>query len=236
MKRMRRPTTLVSIVGVLVLIGFIAWYRGGQTPLSAEEQARYVTRLQQLTGAAQGFVNLEATREFMRTDDGKPFYVINVFKFRNQADYGDTADPTLTGWSAFNRFSAAVLPIWIKYGAHPVFATAPTERLSEGFVNDWDFVSVVRYRSRRDFVDMQLDNEFAAILPHRIAATEANIRLKLPGAALPAPLVLLIAGWVLVLAMTFLIERRFMTSTSQNNSRKIGGQDDPVVAGDRDRT
>ncbi|SDU06251.1 hypothetical protein [Halopseudomonas salegens] len=203
MRLFKRPTALAGIAGLVVFVIFVIWYRGGQAPLSGEEQAYYLAKIEQFTGVAKDFVDMEATRELMRTDDGKPFYVLNVFKFRDQADYGDGASDGLSGVDTFKKFRAAVLPIWIKNGAHPVFTTT----LSDGFVNEWDMVSVVRYRSRRDYAEIQTSSDFLAILPHRIASAETNIRIKLPGIQIPPPLMLMVFVWLLMLAMGFLVGR-----------------------------
>lgn len=211
MKLLKRPTTLAGLAGLLILIVIFIWYRGGQAPLSEEEQADYLAQIEQITGPAKAFVDLNANRELMRTDDGKPFYVINVFKFRELADYGATAPAGISGVDAFKTFRAAVLPIWIKNGTHPVFSST----LSDQFVNEWDMVSVVRYRSRRDYMEVQTDSDYLAILPHRLASAEANIRLKLPGINVPAPVTLLLFGLLLFLAIGYLLERIILTLKSR---------------------
>jgi len=178
-----RPSVWILVISALLLALFFVWYRGGQTPLSPQEQQHYLGRVQQLPSAVREFVDVESIRAFMQTDDGKPFYVVNLFQLNEQAEYPQAQNPPTPGLQAFNRFSRLMLPIWIQHGAHPVFVS----QINAAFFNDWDLVSVVRYRSRRDFMNIQTSEDYAQILPHRFAATRANIRLKLPGIAIPSP-------------------------------------------------
>ncbi len=203
MKLHKSPVVLTAAAGLVALVVFLVWYRGERAPLTEEEQAYYLEQMQQLTGEASGFIDPEATRELMSSDDGKPFYVVNVFKFREQAEYGDGAPNGSSGFEAFERFRTEILPIWIKNGVHPVFTTT----LSGSFVNEWDMVSVVRYRSRRDYVYLQTSSDFLAILPHRMASTEANIRIKLPGILIPSPTFLVLFILFFLLTTCLLVER-----------------------------
>ena len=203
---LRRPKVWVFCGTVLIFVVFSIWYRGGQTPLSPDEQNQFLKRITQLPVEVQEFVDLKATQEFMKTDDGKPFFVVNIFKLREFADYGTATPHTITGAQAFNDFSRKALPIWIKHSAYPVFVG----QIDNHFANDWDVVSIIRYRSRRDFMEIQTSEDFVRVLPHRFAAFEDNIRLKLPGIVLPTPFlasVIAILGIWLVLLLSGPISR-----------------------------
>jgi len=94
----------------------------------------------------------------------------------------ETGAPRRTGVEALQQFAREVVPLWLAHGSHPVF----TSTLGETLDGDWDFVSVVRYRSRRDFAAIQTSDAFVVrALPHRMAATERNLRVKVAGNAVP---------------------------------------------------
>jgi len=150
------------------------------------------------------FLDPETSREFMAKDDGRPFYVINVFRFKEQASALVQNGSGLTGREAFAEFSQRAVPLWLRYGTHPVFATND----SPAFDEEWDLVSVVRYRSRRDFMEIQTNPEFHSILPYRLAATEDNIRLKLPATLIPSPLLVLLLVLLLPLLVVPLLSGR----------------------------
>ena len=203
-----RPNRVIGGLGLVVLLVFSLWYRGGQNPISEAEQQLYWERLQQLPADIQPFVDLEATREFMRTDDGKAFYVVNLFKLKQTTQYLLPGMPTISGREAMNRFSRAAIPIWLRHATHPVFASGVSERFSD----DWDFVTVVRYRSRRDFVAIQTSAEFGSALSYRLAASEENIRVKLPGVLIPSPI--LVVG--LLVLMVFIVVNLFNRKTNND--------------------
>ncbi|MVF12166.1 hypothetical protein FT643_08410 [Ketobacter sp. MCCC 1A13808] len=179
----------VLLVSALIFVaGFAAWYRGSINPLSVEEQDYFLQQLSQQKGAVAAFLNPEEARHFMATDDGRGFYVINAFKFNDQAQYAEALSPALTGTEAFNKYTRQLAPIWLSAGTHPLFSSTLGRR---GY-SDWDFVSVVRYRSRRDYFTIQTSEAFLAAIPDRIAATKANFRIKIAGNQMPLPILLLL--------------------------------------------
>jgi hypothetical protein len=203
-KILRRPIVAASLILTTVLSGFAIWYQGSKSPLTTQEQSAYMVRVSVLQESTQGFLNAAAIKEFLSTDDGRPFFVINLFKFRPRAAYADGRESTATGANAFQQFSQAVMPVWLRRGTHPVFFTEPNASTK----NDWDLVSVVRYRSRRDYVDIITDAAFLDALPHRLAAAERNIRIQLPGTIIPNPLVVLFIALVSILAIVAFVQSR----------------------------
>jgi len=209
MKGLFRPTLMAMAIAVIVLTGFLFWYSqwglGIRSPLTAQEQAAYVERVEALQDVTYGFLKPAAIRDFLATDDGRPFFVINVFRFKPVAIYPDERASTATGREAFDQFSKAILPLWIKRAAHPVFVTTPSASMN----NDWDLVSVVRYRSRRDYIEIVTSDGFLNALPHRLAAAESNSRIQLPGRLVPGPVFIVILFCVFLVLIVYSVERRF---------------------------
>ncbi len=200
---------LAVIASGLLLIVFYSWYGSGSSAISREEQQSYNQRFEKLSDSVTSFVKPQELQAFMASDDGKPFYVVNLFKFNERASYNEERENSKSGYEAFQQFSREVIPIWLKRGGHPVFAS----QVNEHFSNEWDLVSVVRYRSRRDFIDMQLDENFHKILPHRLAATDSNIRLKLPGIAVPSPFLALLLIWAMSIILCVLTQTLWRART-----------------------
>jgi hypothetical protein len=203
-KTLRQPVVATTIISFAVLVSFFAWYQGGRSPLTMREQSAYMARVATLREFTQGYLDGAAINAFMATDDGRPFFVINLFKFRPHAAYADGRESTATGAKVFEQFSQAVIPVWLQRGTHPVFVTEPNASIK----NDWDLVSVVRYRSRRDYVEIITDAAFLEALPHRLAAAERNIRIQLPGTIVPNPLVALFVALVSILAIVGFFQSR----------------------------
>jgi len=200
----RNPMVVASMTMTAVLAAFYIWYQGGRSPLSTQEQNTYTERVTALQASTHGYLDAAAIKEFLSTDDGRPFFVINLFKFRPHATYTDGRVSTATGASAFKQYTQAVLPVWLPRGTHPAFFT----ELSATNKNEWDLVSVVRYRSRRDYVEIITDAAYLAALPHRLAAAERNIRIQLPGTVVPNPFLVLFAVLVSTLVFVWHIKSR----------------------------
>src|SRR3974390_3084356 len=84
-----------------------------------------------------------------------PVYMLNLMKYRAEADYGDPegGGGAISGRDADDRY----LPVDVlaAIGAAPCFLADVIEA-SE----DWDRVGVVRYPTRRSFIEMQSRTDF----------------------------------------------------------------------------
>jgi hypothetical protein len=116
-------------------------------------------------------------------DDG-PIYMLNLMKYRALADYAE--DPTaqgaapVSGREADDRY--APVDVLAAIGASICFL-ADVVSASE----DWDRVAVVRYPTRRSFIEMQSRDDFKKKHVHKDAGMDHTTLLgTLPMADLPA--------------------------------------------------
>jgi hypothetical protein len=140
-----------------------------------------------------------AFESFMDRDDGRPFYMVNLIRYRTHAEYPNgmlpdgTSAAGMTGRQAGHRYERMVIPELLKRGCYPVFVSWKLSPfLSAG--GDTDFfeqVAVVRYRSRRDLLSMVAGPAFIAGVPHKWASLEKTV-------AVPTRMVLLADARVLV--------------------------------------
>jgi hypothetical protein len=115
-------------------------------------------------------------------DADGPIYMLNLMKYRAVADYDDGADagPAVSGREADDRYSPT--DVFERIGAELVFV-ADVVRASE----DWDRVAVVRYPTRRSFVDMAARRDFQAKHVHKEAGMDRTIVVgTVPDAAMPS--------------------------------------------------
>ncbi len=104
-------------------------------------------------------------------DDG-PVWMINLMKYRDLADYQDGRETTITGREADDIY-APFGPL-AAVGAEIVFvADVETQLLGDAPV--WDRVAVVKYPTRRSFIDMQSDPSFLDLHVHKEAGMEQTI-------------------------------------------------------------
>jgi hypothetical protein len=104
-------------------------------------------------------------------DDG-PVWMVNLMKYGEVADYIDGRATTLTGREADDLY--APLEPLAAIGAEVVFFAEVEDQLL-GDAPKWDRVAVVKYPTRRSFVDMQERPDFLALHEHKEAGMEQSI-------------------------------------------------------------
>lgn len=141
---MRRSIWLWSILAALYL-GFRLWYDGGGGPLTPEEVQHYVAILEERGTAPAGIENL---REFLASDTGSDFVMANFIHLQDQPDAQTELD----------RYMAHMYPAMFARAGHPVFAGPVVAGAVDlwGIENaeHWTMVGLVRYRSRRDLIEI----------------------------------------------------------------------------------
>ena len=101
-----------------------------------------------------------------RDDDG-PLLMVNFMKYRERADYGGGDDRGLTGREADDAYSP--VEILADLGATIVFFG----EVEPG--GEWDRVAIVRYPTRRSFIEMQDREDFQDKHVHKEAGMERTI-------------------------------------------------------------
>jgi uncharacterized protein (DUF1330 family) len=119
---------------------------------------------------------------FGGAEDG-PFVMVNLLKFKPQAEYEDGSDPGLTGAEAYARYGEQVRKLVEGLGGRVRYSGAVTGLLLGEVEELWDMVALAEYPSLAAFRAMALSPEMHAIEHHRKAglAGQLNIRTK-PGA------------------------------------------------------
>ncbi|MFM2642189.1 DUF1330 domain-containing protein [Vibrio chagasii] len=105
-------------------------------------------------------------------------HLLNLFKFREKAEYADGRATDLTGREAYNLYGQPMLKVLEKYGAEVVFYSEVTG-LIVGHVEElWDSFVIVRYPSRQALIDMTSSDEFKALSVHREAGLEGQLNIE----------------------------------------------------------
>ena len=162
---------LVTLAVAAIYVAFLWWYGGHGKPLRTDEIDSYLRRLAERNQDAQGQALLQGVRDLVADDDGREFVMQNLVRYRPRAvyppghAYGD--DPR----AADRRYARAILWPLLRRACVLVFVA----RRSGRFIDlpgapDWHYVAMVRYRSRRDFLDFALEIERGDIVMHKWAA------------------------------------------------------------------
>ncbi len=184
---------------VPILYGlFSLWYFNWSGPIAAAEIEPFMAAFDKAEGSQH--TDAQVFRRFLQEDDGGEFVMLNLVELHK----GDVAHP-LSGEAVsasnllgeyFGPFSLALF----KRGGHPVFQA----RTVGGNIDSWNAennvgfgaTAMMRYKSRRDLVELVVDSAFADAHLYKLAAIERTIsyptRIMLSTSLRPPIVVLLV--------------------------------------------
>ncbi|WOJ94663.1 hypothetical protein R0135_05725 [Congregibacter variabilis] len=154
---------------------FKLWYDGFRQPLSQSDVERF---LQMATARAEKdgqTPNLEGLRKFLEEDDGREFIMVNLLQFNatpiSDPDTGEASTGPILLRKYFKPFMGRIL----RRAGHPVIAG----QVKGGYLDEWNTppnpgwhaAGLVRYRSRRDAMELSLANtDFDELHKYKVAA------------------------------------------------------------------
>lgn len=101
-----------------------------------------------------------------------PIWMVNLMNYREVAQYADGRESTISGREADDLY--APIDILAEIGARPVFFADVDQQLL-GDAPIWDRVAVVKYPTRRSFIDMQTRPDFQEAHKHKDAGMQQTI-------------------------------------------------------------
>ncbi|RMG97269.1 MAG: hypothetical protein D6706_08900 [Chloroflexi bacterium] len=166
---MTTTSILLSIIGLLYAL-FWLWYTGWQRPLTQSEIERYLSKLQAVNTDE---VVLARIRDFMASDTGKSFVMVNLLQLKETNPDEEPASVTL------QKYSNVFLGKLLRRAGHPiVFGQVAGDAVELWGLEDdarWTSVGLIRYRSRRDLIEMIIDPTFNDIHPFKVQALQKTI-------------------------------------------------------------
>ncbi len=165
-------TVLAGLCG-----GFLVWHSSWKGPLTDAEISTALTRMAQheprdtYRNTLQPELAGVALADFLATDDGRPFYMMNLMSFEDIAQYpGGEGLEGITGRDANAIYARYVIPNLLKRGIYPLIVTDRLTTLADTMgTGDTEFeqLALIRYRSRRDFLDLVSHPDFADAAVHK---------------------------------------------------------------------
>ncbi len=109
---------------------------------------------------------------FTREEPGGPMWALNLMKYRDQADYTDGRESTISGQEADDEYAphehlAAV--------GSRLIMIAPVVHQLVGDDWKWDRIAIAQYRDRMAIVEMNSNKEFQADEKHKEAGMDFTI-------------------------------------------------------------
>jgi len=201
--------------GALLLVLFVAiclWQMPGLagSRLTKDEISRYLAAIEKLPFPSDEKAELLAhVRAWAEADDGKPFYMLNLMRYHDKLRTFPGSLPFSGSPRESNAiYEKAATPLALKTGAYPLFAGEVQGGNVMGFgpgQDGWNRVLLMRYPSRRAFLDLVTDPGYAPIAPYKLMALEVVLvpsasELVLPNLWVATGVVLLLTfvtiGWV----------------------------------------
>ncbi len=164
---MRRSLLLWAILAALYL-GFRLWYDGGGGPLSPEEVQHYVSILEERDMDPARIENL---RKFLSDDTGRDFVMANFIDVQDKPGAQEELD----------RYMAHMYPAMFARAGHPVLAGPVVGGALDLWGIDraehWTMVGLIRYRSRRDMIEIATAPAFRDAYKFKNSSIEKTIAI-----------------------------------------------------------
>jgi hypothetical protein len=165
----------VWILAALIYLAFRLWYDGLGKPLTRDEIARFSGILQGRAGGGPDSDDMAALRRFMEEDDGREFIMVNLIQFNpSPLPHPDTGRD-IRAPELLAEYTKPFMRKIFRRAGHPVIAGMGVGGYLDAWNTPpdpgWHMAGLVRYRSRRDVVELSLaDPSFQAIHKYKIAA------------------------------------------------------------------
>jgi hypothetical protein len=166
----------VWIVVVALYGAFFAWYTSFGGPLSPDEIAHYAAMFEQRGGTPEGVARM---RDFLAADTGDDFVMVNVIEMREPPTRVEGVGENESASEVLARYMEYMWPALLRRACHPVLmgaAAAPALDVwgIEG-AERWDQAGLMRYRSRRDLMEIASNPAFQGPHEFKIAAMNKTV-------------------------------------------------------------
>jgi len=160
---------------------FALWYDNWRGPLDAQEIDVLIERAR-----TQGHIEpdrLATVRTFLEADDGGEFFMLNLLRVQPEPIPIPGSDEKRPAREVMEGYTKHFMPALFKRAGHP----ALIGRAAGGYVEHWgvepdpgwSVAGVIRYRSRRDMMELATDPAFEPAHAFKIAALANTLAFPL---------------------------------------------------------
>jgi hypothetical protein len=143
-------TLIIWAIAALLYGIFYSWYIGFRQRVTAEEVAALLARYEK--DSAMTDKQATSISTFLCNDDGKDFVMVNLLHLKQ---------PLKESRTKLETYQKIFLGQLLKKAGHPVMfgraASTNIENLECDSADNWTAFGLVRYRSRRDFLEILFD-------------------------------------------------------------------------------
>lgn len=166
----------ITIWGTAVVLYalFLGWYFNWSGPLTAAEVDNIMATFE--ASGAESNTGAEVMRRFLEADDGEEFVMQNLVKFNAGNISHPTSGELMPARDVLTDYFAPFTRALLWRGGHPVIVSNKVG----GYIDSWQtapdpgwhVASLMRYRSRKDLVELALDPKFAGMHVYKLAAIQ----------------------------------------------------------------
>jgi hypothetical protein len=169
---------LLWLVPILTYALFTFWYTDFGGPLTEQEITDFSEPLAQRMTPDR----LQYITEFMRNDTGRQFLMVNIIDANDNPPDVEGAEPGESADELMGRYMEHMYAQLVRRASHPVIAgEAVYGALDLVGVDDWDTVqqwttaALMRYRSRRTFMEIITHPDTSGRHEFKVAALDKTI-------------------------------------------------------------
>lgn len=176
LESLMRSRKLLWLVPLMLYVALVYWYTNTSGPLRPEEIRSFT---QKATEAGFQSDWIQSIHAFMSSDTGRQFFMVNAIDLNEDPPDVEGAKPGETATQLLDRYMEYMYPAMLRRASHPVFlASAVNTSLDLVGIDgaeEWNLVVVMRYRSRRDLLEIATNPEFLDRHDFKIAALTKTI-------------------------------------------------------------
>jgi uncharacterized protein (DUF1330 family) len=204
--------TALAAVLLAVFAAIFFWQVPGAAgrKLGSVEVARYLEKIERSAPmlGEERTAFLARVKAWAEADDGQPVYMLNLMRYHEKLRaFPDAPAFAGTPREANDIYEKVALRLLLKYGGYALYAGGTQSANVLGFGpgrDDWSRVLLVRYPSRRAFLELVTDPAYGPIAPYKFMAldivlTPTTSELVLPNLWVAAGALLLMVflatGW-----------------------------------------
>ena len=162
----------------ILYAGFFSWYTSFGGPLSQEEMDHYykILEARNSDGSPEQRARL---RKFMEEDTGDDFVMINVIDMYEEPMQISGVSSSDTSEDVLDRYMEYMYPALFTRACHPILfgeaANQAMDLMNAPGMEQWTTAAAMRYRSRRDMLEIASNPAFAGAHDFKIAAMAKTI-------------------------------------------------------------
>jgi hypothetical protein len=200
------PRVALWSISILIYAAFVAWYTDFGGPLAPGEIDEFLEKMEARGGSTPQM--LENIGNFMREDTGRQFLMVNIVDYNENPPPVDGAEPGASARQLMDRYMAYMFPALLRRACHPaVMGPASFSAMDVVGIENarvWDMGALMRYRSRRSFMEIVANAEQKDSHRFKVAALDKTIAFPIEPRLYLADLRLILG--LLLLALTALLD------------------------------